>query len=690
MKSTNHQPLTAKKIARVVNMSFLLITSANVAAKNYQWGDVDISFDSTFSYGSSWRVESRDWNNLIGKSNNIRNNFDFQNYNPLAPSPTKAELWASDGSYSTNSDNGNLNYDAGDMFSSQFKGSHDLDIRYNNIGIFLRGMYFYDFAADDTAYINPSSNTRHDPCRDKKASERLCRDVRLLDAFVYGDFTVSDMPLSLRLGQQVISWGESTLISHGISELNPVDVARLKSPGSELKEAFIPFGALWGSIGVSENFNIEAFYQYQWEKTILPVPGSYFSTNDFAGFGGHYNNIQLGFANIPDLDLDFLLAQLNGLGDNIRAGNVSLAQAPLFYLGGYPTNITLKAPNELAENSPSDGGQYGLRLSWYLPKLNDTEISAYYINYHSRRPISAGLTANFSPQAIGADLQLIASQPNAITENNYYQLQAFSKAELDYPEDIKLYALSFNSSVGETSVAGEVSYRQDEPLQIDDVELLFTAMPQQLANSFPTNPQYAAFNGISQLPIAQGGQRVDGFVLSDTLQAQVTLTHIFGPTLAADQLTTLIEFGGIDIRDMPSTDVLRLNGPGTDRNGGINLPEPLKTVLEQGAQNGVETTPFPTAFAWGYRVLTKLDYNNVFAGINISPKVVFSHDVNGITPDPLFMFVEDRKTISLGVTLDYQSRWSADFSYNGFWGGLGTSNQMSDRDYVTFSIKYSI
>lgn len=690
MKSTNYPSFFIKPVTKAVLTGCLLLASTHLVAKNFQWGDVDISFDSTFSYGSSWRVESRDWNNLVGKSNNTQNNFNFQGYNPLAPDPSKAALWASEGRYSTNADNGNLNYDAGDMFSSQFKGSHDLDIRYDNIGIFLRGIYFYDFAADDTAYINPSSNKRHDPCRDNKASERLCHDVRLLDAFIYSDFIVNDMPLSLRLGQQVISWGESTLISHGISELNPVDVARLKAPGSELKEAFIPFGALWASLAVSENFNIEAFYQYQWEKTILPVPGSYFSTNDFAGLGGHYNNVQLGFANIPDMDLDFLLAQLNDLGDGIRSGNVPLAQAPLFYLGGYPTNVTLKAPNDLAENKPSDGGQYGLRLSWYVPQLNDTEISAYYVNYHSRRPISAGLTANFSQQAIGADLQLIASAPNAITEENYYKLQAFSKAKLDYPEDIKLYALSFNTSVGETSVAGEMSYRQDEPLQIDDVELLFAAMPQQLANSFPTNPQYAVFNGISQLPVYQGGERAEGFILSDTLQAQVTLTHTFGPTLSADQFTTLIEFGGIDIRDMPSPDILRLNGPGTDRNGGINLPEPLKTALELGSQDGVEATPFPTDFSWGYRVVAKLDYNNVFASINVSPKIVFSHDVNGITPDPLFMFVEDRKTISLGITLDYQSRWSADLSYNGFWGGLGTSNQMSDRDYVSFSIKYSI
>jgi len=64
--------------------------------------------------------------------------------------------------------------------------------------------------------------------------------------------------------------------------------------------------------------------------------------------------------------------------------------------------------------------------------------------------------------------------------------------------------------------------------------------------------------------------------------------------------------------------------------------------------------------------------------------------VKGITPDPLFMFIEDRKSVSVGLTFDYQSTWSADFSYNGFFGGVGTTNQIADRDYVSFNVKYSI
>lgn len=667
----------------------LLGTSLNSAnAARWSFGDVDVSFDSTFSAGSSWRIEDRNWDDNVAKANNLNNGFDFSNYNAATnANPANVTIWQGAGGYSSNGDSGNLNYDAGESFSQLIKGTHELDVHYDGMGVFVRGMYYYDFAMmdKDRDWTNPISGQANNPCDDSEAKKQVCTDIRLLDAYVYGNFDIGDMPFSVRLGQQVISWGESTLIGHGISEINPVDIARLKAPGSELKEAFIPFGAVWGSIGITENFNVEAFYQYSWEKTVLPPPGSYFSTNDFAGDGGNNNNVQLGFSGNPDIDVTTLMAGLNQIGGLLRTGAIDTTTAGQMYLA-YSTKVTLRSPGESAEWQPDDGGQYGLRFSWYLPELNETELSLYYVNYHSRRPLFAGQTANFGAASIGADLGYIAG--NNITQENLYDLGTFSQVKLQYPEDIKMYALSFNTTLGETAIAGEISYRQDEPLQIDDVELLFAAMPQQLYNAGLRDD----LNNISQLndpttglPFASG-VNADGFILSDTVQAQMTVTHLFGPMFGASQFAGVFEIGGININDMPDEDVLRLNGPGTARNGGVAAAP----GLELGLQNGIETNPFPTAFAWGYRMIGKLDYTNVLAGINMSPRVVFSHDVKGITPDPLFLFVEDRKSVALGVTLDYQSTWKAEINYNSFFDGVGTTNQIEDRDYVSLSISYSI
>ena len=53
------------------------------------------------------------------------------------------------------------------------------------------------------------------------------RNYELLDAFVSADYTIADMPVNLRLGKQVINWGESTFILNGNNVFNPIDVARL-------------------------------------------------------------------------------------------------------------------------------------------------------------------------------------------------------------------------------------------------------------------------------------------------------------------------------------------------------------------------------------------------------------------------------------------------------------------------------
>lgn len=688
-----------KPLAVGVASALFALSMAPVHAASWSLGDVDITFDSTFSYGGSWRMEDRNWD-TISKVNHPR--FDWEGYNAATNNIyTPSQIWQQPGAYSSNGDAGNLNYDRGDMFSSLFKGLHELSITKDNIGLFTRFMYFYDFALMDKegAYTNPVSGQRVDPCADKDARSLTCRDVRLLDAYVYGNFSFNDgmNPLTVKLGQQVLSWGESTLIQHGIN-ITPIDVGVARAPGAELKEAYIPVGMLTLNIGLTENLSTEMFYQYEWVNSYLPVPGTYFSTNDFAGEGGYLQNVQLGFAGNPDIDLNHLLSSLNMLGSAVASGALPAATAAQAYLA-YPTKVTLRPYGSAGELKPEDGGEYGIKFEYFSPELNDTEFALYYMNYHSRVPLISGIASDFS-QA-GADIGRLAAMAasGGVTKENITQLGAFSKALIEYPEDIKLYGFSFNTTAGETSVAGEISFRKDEPLQIDDVEILYAGMPEQLANA-GLRPDLAGISQIGRDPRygqkVMPGQKAKGFIVSDTLQAQMTFTHLFGPTLGADNLSMLAEIGGISIQDMPDQSVLRLNGPNTDRSGGPllgldgsgNLVN--KDGLHTGLSNGAETNPFPTASAWGYRLLAKADYNNVFAGVNLSQRVVFSHDVNGITPDPLFLFVEDRKSLAYAVSFDYLSKWSGELSYNVFWGGQGTTNNVADRDFISFNIKYSI
>jgi len=46
---------------------------------------------------------------------------------------------------------------------------------------------------------------------------------------------------------------------------------------------------------------------------------------------------------------------------------------------------------------------------------------------------------------------------------------------VEYPKDIDMFGASFNTDLGTTGISlqGEISYKRNVPLQVDDVELLF-------------------------------------------------------------------------------------------------------------------------------------------------------------------------------------------------------------------------
>ena len=583
-------------------LGFLCLTG-NAYAIDFDHGELYGSFDTTFSYGQSYRVQSRD-SDLIGRANGGK-------------------------AFSVNGDNGNLNYDTG-MINSTLKFTTELELNYKNFGAFVRGSGFKDFKNDDAT----------DPVRTRlseKALELVGEDLKLLDAYVRAGFDIGTMPLEIRAGKQVISWGESTFIQNSINVINPVDVAKLRQPGSELKEALLPVGIVSASLGVTENISLEGYWQYDYERIQIDPPGSYFSTNDFVGYGG--NCVLLGFGTPLVPDYPFL-----ALGD--RSTNTCNSG-----IGG----LLPFTASRSAGDRPDQGDEYGIALRVFVPALNDSEFGFYHINYHSRLPLINAISA--FPGA--------GSPPfnNPAAPATYF---------ISYPEDIKLYGISFNTQLGTTGWAlqGEYSFRDDAPLQVDDVELLAAALHFDLAGAPLT----------SQLGVFGFGVRVPGFIRRDVSQFQATASRVFGPRFKADQLIVLGEFAVTHVHDMPGKNNLRLDAPGTSLPG--------NPFIAGAAGVPTESNDFADATSWGYRLVGRLDYSNVLGALNVSPRIAWRHDVSGITPGPGGNFIEGNKAITLGVAAGYQNEWLADLSYTNFFGA-GSQNLINDRDYVSFSLSYS-
>ncbi|MDX1542186.1 MAG: DUF1302 family protein, partial [Geminicoccaceae bacterium] len=222
------------------------------------------SLDTTISLGGSLRVEDRD-DALIGRANGGSAN-------------------------SVNADDGDLNFDPGDLVSLNARVNHELALDYQNLGFFGRAFYFYDAAIMD---LDPERTPFTET-----AEGRVGRDVEIRDLYVIGDFELGSMPLTLRAGNQVISWGESTFIPNGINIINPVDVSQLRVAGAEIRDALEPIIAIDAALGLTDSLSVEAFYQFEFDQTELEPAGTFFSTNDFISPGGE--RVFLAFGAIPD------------------------------------------------------------------------------------------------------------------------------------------------------------------------------------------------------------------------------------------------------------------------------------------------------------------------------------------------------------------------------------------------------
>ena len=120
------------------------------------------------------------------------------------------------------------------------------------------------------------------------------------------------------------------------------------------------------------------------------------------------------------------------------------------------------------------------------------------------------------------------------------------------------------------------------------------------------------------------------------------------------------------------------------------MPEITSTSLRYGRPSEYGTTGtdgFITENSWGYRARAIFNYSDVFAGVNLTPTVSWSHDVDGYSPANGSGFVEDRKALGLALNADYLNTYNAGISYTRFFGG--DYNLTKDRDFISASVGLS-
>jgi len=636
---------------RPLVLAVALLGTAPAFAFQYDFGNgIRTSIDTTISYGVSVRTQQRD-QSLIGIANGGT-------------------------SRSVNEDNGDLNFDKGHPFANVVKATTDLEIKYRNWGFFGRGFAFYDFDLHD-------SNKLGDTGRD-----RLGKNVVGLDGYIFGTFEPFGHTTRVRAGRQVISWGESTFIPNGINVINPVDVSKLRIPGSELKEAFIPTAGVWGAFEVNKSVALEGFYLTNFDKTRIDPKGSYFSNNDAASDDA--NQVILSFGRRHDERTPLT----NPVPPPSVTGALGAAAQALY--GPFDPAASLWI-NRTADHEASDHGQYGVALRYFAHEFNNTEFGFYLMNYHSRLPVVSavkgtpssvltGNTALLTPICATPALRALCTTGTA----SYF---------VEFPENIKLYGVSFNTA-GPMGIAlqGEYSYRPNQPTQLATPELVMASLglPNQITG-FTQIPGAPA--GATAAALVPDGTTIQGWQRLKMSQLQLTGTKAWPNILKSEQLVLVGEAGFTWFHNLPQDQ--KFAGPG------VQLPAQQFSSIVASAFS-VQPGGYMTEFSWGYRLAARMDYANMLYGGTVSPRAAFSHDVRGVSPT----FNEAAKSASVGVSWDYQRKWVVDTQFTNFFGGrkfCGTdqpppgsavtpgqpaswcigANPLKDRNFYSVSVSYS-
>jgi hypothetical protein len=554
-------------------------------AEIFEIGPVDGILDLTFAYGLMARTQERD-PDFIGIANGGN-----------APS--------------VNFDDGTLNYDKG-ILSNELRLSGDLTLAWRNFGAFIRGFAFYDFETE--LYDREWSELSDD------AHDLVGAGGKLQEYYLSAHFTPWGMPIQVRVGNQVINWGEGSFLRFGVDVINPIDFVSLLRPTTSVRDVFVPHGMVWAASNVTELIAIEGFYQYEWEPAIDPPVGYFFSADDLIG-GDGTNKYVTGDGLFSDLGTD--LDEEFGLPPGTLGFDETFMRVP-----------------SAGREKPNAQGQFGVTAQILLPALGSANLGVHFINYHSRLPLISGIAADQA--AIDAAVAIGSGSPTE--DEKTLALGTLSNEThylVTYPEDIKMLGLSFDGVLPYTGtlIGIEASHHFNWPVQILSDAVIETAL----------SPIRNALEDGDPGPIG-ANQIVSGIDETHKTQLALTLAQAFGPRLWSSQSLLVFDVGWVHF-DGLSGDVIE------DED------------------------------SWGYSISGFLTYDGVFGAVSLEPFVAFTHDVSGVTPGPAGAFLEDRKSLSVGVSLNYTNTITANITYVSFFGGKPL-NAGVDRDFVSFNVRY--
>ena len=253
---------------------------------------------------------------------------------------------------------------------------------------------------------------------------------------------------------------------------------------------------------------------------------------------------------------------------------------------------------------PRNSGQWGLGTR--VRVTDNTEVGLYHLRYHDKTP---SVVTNFT--AIPVAPFVVPTSYN-----------------IKYFDNIKLTGASVATKLGDVSVAGEVSYKQDVPVLVNSL-------------AGPTATR------------------------ADAAQAQVNFLYIMGPTPLAAQTVFVGELGYLRVGKIQPVTV-------------FGAPASTLTNTSESMALALSVTPSYPNVVEGWDLSVPISYAQQIKGK--SPVAGAFGSLVG----------QGDRRLSIGANFKYLSNLELGFSYNAFLGSADLDKRpLADRDYVALNAKYS-
>jgi hypothetical protein len=268
----------------------------------------------------------------------------------------------------------------------------------------------------------------------------------------------------------------------------------------------------------------------------------------------------------------------------------------------------------------SSSGEYGAAMHIML---DDIDYGFYALRFNAKEP------------EIFTSTQYIPPGPGSV--GNYW---------LVFPDGIKAYGASFSAPLGDDTLAGEVSARQNMPL----VSQSLFSIPGSGGGGYGVLSYAPAFH----IPlVSQPPYNVSSYAVGDTLQAQLSSVSTLSP------------------------------GPlwqGADLSAEIAANDRLNVT-----SGAAELAPGRDTFAAAFRAVLEPHYYEVLPALDLSLPIGLGYNMIGKSSVDSSMN-NGAGDFELGVSATYQTVWQGSLTFTHYYGPPDRQ-PFADRDFVSLSVE---